>query len=71
MLNFIDQIPYPVLAVFTIIMLVAPITPMPHVVEKILMLRNGTLHRPMDIFDLCFHLFPLVLLILKVVKDHI
>jgi hypothetical protein len=51
-------------------MLAAPIKPMPHVVEKILMLKNGTLHRPMDIFDLFFHLIPLVLLVLKLVKDN-
>jgi hypothetical protein len=49
-------------------MLLAPLKPMPHVIEKILMLKNGTLHKPIDIFDLFFHLFPLVLLILKVVK---
>jgi hypothetical protein len=51
-------------------MLAAPIKPMPHVVEKILTLKNGMLHRPIDIFDLLFHLFPLILLILKFVKDH-
>ena len=70
MLNFLDKIPYSILIVFTVMMLAAPLTPMPHVVEKILMLKNGTLHRPIDIFDLFFHLFPLILLILKLVKDH-
>jgi hypothetical protein len=43
---------------------------MPHVVEKILMLKNGTLHRPIDIFDLIFHLTPLILLILKLWRGH-
>lgn len=70
MLNLLDKIPYSILIVFTIIMLAAPIKPMPHVVEKILMLKNGTLHRPMDIFDLFFHLIPLVLLVLKLVRDN-
>jgi len=70
MLTLLDKIPYSILIVFTIIMLAAPIKPMPHVVEKILMLKNGTLHRPMDIFDLFFHLIPLVLLVLKLVKDN-
>jgi hypothetical protein len=51
-------------------MLAAPIKPMPHVIEKILMLKNGTLHSPIDIFDLFFHLCPLILLILKLVKDN-
>lgn len=69
MLNFLDKIPYSILIVFTIMMLAAPIRPMPHVVEKIIMLTNGTLKRPIDIFDLFFHLFPLILLILKIIKD--
>ena len=48
-----------------IFMLLAPFHPMPHVVEKILMLKNGQLNRPLDIFDLFFHLAPLLLLGLK------
>ena len=68
MLNFLDKIPYYVLIIFTVIMLLAPLKPMPHVVEKILMLKNGMLYRPIDIFDLFFHLFPLILLILKIFK---
>ncbi|MFH1156387.1 MAG: RND transporter [Pseudomonadota bacterium] len=70
MLNFLDRIPYPVLILVTIIMLLAPFRPMPHIAEKILMLKNGTLHKPIDIFDLFYHLIPLVLLILKFVKDN-
>jgi len=68
MLNFLDKIPYSVLIIFTIMMLLAPLKPMPHVVEKIIMLKDGMLHRPIDIFDLFFHLFPLILLILKFIK---
>ena len=68
MLNFLDKIPYSVLIIFTIMMLLAPLKPMPHVVEKIIMLKDGMLHRPIDIFDLFFHLFPLILLILKIGK---
>jgi hypothetical protein len=70
MLKILDKIPYPVLIVFTIMMLAAPIRPMPHVVEKIIMLTNGTLTRPVDVFDLFFHLFPLILLIVKFIKDR-
>ncbi|HIJ89612.1 MAG: RND transporter [Desulfobulbaceae bacterium] len=65
MLQFLDQLPFPVLIVVTIFMLLAPFHPMPHVVEKIIMLKNGQLHRPIDIFDLVFHLTPLLLLTLK------
>ena len=69
MLNWLDSIPYPMLIVFTILMLLAPFRPMPHVVEKLIMLKNGSLTRPIDIFDLCFHLAPLVVLIIKIVHD--
>lgn len=71
MLNFLDKIPYSILIIFTIVMLVAPIKPIPHVIEKILMLTNGTLSQPLDIFDLFYHLFPLMLLVLKVVNDYV
>jgi hypothetical protein len=69
-LHFLDQLPFPVLIVFAIFMLLAPFHPMPHVVEKILMLKNGQLHRPIDIFDLVFHLAPLLLLGLKWWLSH-
>ena len=65
MLNFIDTIPYQVLIPVTVLMLLAPFQPMPHVVEKLIMLKNGTLSRPIDIFDLFFHLVPLFLLLGK------
>ena len=50
-------------------MLLTPIHPMPHVVEKLLMIKNMTLYKPLDIFDLFFHLSPLILLIIKVLKE--
>jgi hypothetical protein len=70
MLKILDKIPYPLLIVFAILMLALPIRPMPHVAEKIIMLTNGTLTRPIDVFDLFFHLFPLLLLIMKFIKDR-
>ena len=33
----------------------APFSPEPHLVEKLRMLVNGELHRPLDIFDLLMH----------------
>ena len=70
MLKILDKIPYSVLIVVTIVMLIAPLNPMPHVVEKLIMLKDGTLRRPIDISDLFYHLVPLGLLILKVVLDR-
>ena len=69
MWTILEKIPYTILIFITIFMLLAPFRPMPHVVEKLIMLKNGTLNRPIDIFDLFYHLIPLALLLLKVYRD--
>lgn len=43
----------------------APFVPMPHSIEKILLLAKGELTKPIDIFDLLFHLSPLFIIGLK------
>lgn len=68
MLNWIDKLPLLPLAVLALLMLAAPFRPMPHVIEKLIMLKNGTLTRPIDIFDLFFHLAPTVILIVRLVR---
>jgi len=50
------------LAVF---LLVAPIFPEPHLVEKAKMILAGTLSEPLDIFDIFWHLTGVVILGLK------
>jgi hypothetical protein len=67
-LAFLDKVPYSVLIVVAVIMIIAPLKPMPHVIEKLIMLKNGTLTRPIDIFDLFYHLLPTILLVLKVYR---
>lgn len=69
MFNWIDSIPYTFIILIAVFMLLAPFRPMPHVVEKLIMLKNGTLSKPIDLFDLAFHLVPTVLLIVKIVRD--
>ena len=69
MFAFVDKIPYAILIIIAVFMLLAPFYPMPHVIEKILMLKDGKLSKPIDIFDLFFHLIPTALLVLKVVRD--
>ena len=64
-MNWLDRIPLLLLAALAIYMVIAPIQPEPHLVEKIRMLSQGTLSRPIDIFDLLMHATPLVLLVLK------
>lgn len=51
MLKLIDGIPLRVLLPLAIIILLAPFTPLPHALEKLVMLKNGTLRRPLDVFD--------------------
>lgn len=70
-MDFLDRIPYTTLVLVTIVMLLAPFHPMPHVVEKLIMLKNGVLRRPIDIFDLFFHLIPLALLVIKLARDKL
>jgi hypothetical protein len=69
MLGFLDKIPHSILIIAAVFMLLAPFRPMPHVVEKLVMLKNGTLIKPIDVFDLFYHLSPAFLLILKILKN--
>jgi len=68
MLKLLDPIPYLPLILLAMFMLLAPFRPMPHVLEKLIMLKNGTLTRPLDIFDLFFHLAPSAILLLKWIR---
>ena len=65
-MKFLDKIEFKTLIIIAIIMFVLPIKPMPHIVEKLIMLKGGTLTKGIDIFDLFYHLFPTFLLILKI-----
>lgn len=66
----LDRIPYPLLILLAVFMLLAPFRPMPHVLEKLIMLKNGGLNRPVDIFDLFYHLLPAILLALKIYRTY-
>ena len=68
MLKLLDSIPYLPLILLAVFMLLAPFRPMPHVLEKLIMLKNGTLTRPLDIFDLFVHLAPSAILLLKWIR---
>ena len=69
MWRFLDRISYPILIFIAAFMLLAPLSPMPHVAEKLIMLKDGHLTRPVDIFDLFFHLAPSLLLIVKYLRS--
>ena len=67
-LNFFDQIPILFVVVACLTLGLAPFFPEPHIWEKLKMLSAGTLTKPVDIFDLFFHAWPWLLLVLKLVR---
>ncbi|CAB5109461.1 hypothetical protein D3OALGA1CA_3542 [Olavius algarvensis associated proteobacterium Delta 3] len=69
MFDFLDKIPYSILIPIAVFLLVAPVVPMPHALEKLIMLKNGTLRRPIDIFDLMMHTVPTILLLIKFARS--
>ena len=68
-MKFLDNFSYPILIGFTILLGLAPFRPEPHLVEKLDMLFQGTLSKPLDIFDLIMHSTPLFLLVLKFIWE--
>jgi hypothetical protein len=69
-MSFLDRIPYVMLIVWAVFMALAPFVPEPHLLEKLKMLMDGTLSKPIDIFDLFWHTLPDILLVLKLVRDR-
>lgn len=69
MMGWLDRFPLKLLVVVALWLAVAPIVPEPHLVEKWRMLVQGTLHKPIDIFDLLLHTTPLVLLAVRLWRD--
>jgi hypothetical protein len=65
MLSWLDRLPWTWLLLLAAWMAIAPITAEPHLVEKLRLLVQGALVRPLDIFDLAMHATPLVLVALK------
>lgn len=64
MMNFIRKLPWGLLIIGSLTLGLAPFAP-PHIWEKLVMLNNGELSRPIDWFDLFYHGVPWLLLILK------
>lgn len=66
-MRFIRELPFSILIVVAVLMLGAPFVPEPHLVEKARMAMDGTLTRPIDLFDVVWHLLPFALLAWKTV----
>jgi hypothetical protein len=68
MFKYVDRIPLIPLTIAAIFMSLAPFVPEPHLLEKLRMLINGELTKGIDIFDLFWHSFLLVLLAIRLIR---
>lgn len=71
MMSFIDRMPLMYLVLITIFLGLAPFFPEPHLWEKLKMLSAGTLTKPLDIFDLFWHSWPIALLLIKLYRMNV
>ncbi len=65
MTGLIADMPWSMIIILCLTLGLAPFAPQPHIVEKLRMFFSGTLHRPLDIVDLCFHALPFLLALAK------
>lgn len=61
---------YKTLAPIALLLGLAPFVPEPHLVEKARMLSEGTLVKPIDIFDLFWHIWPVGLIVCRFVLER-
>ena len=67
-MHWLDRIPLTALAIAALALGLAPFVPEPHLWQKLKMLANGTLARPIDIFDLIMHASLPLLLVARLVR---
>jgi hypothetical protein len=68
--DWLDRIPLQLIALPAVLLALAPFVPEPHLWQKLKMLAAGTLHKPIDIFDLFLHGAPLILLVIKLLRGE-
>ncbi len=68
MFKWLDAIPLGPLALVAILLAVLPFNATPHLFEKLGMLVQGTLVKPIDIFELLLHGTPAALLFIRVAR---
>ena len=67
-MSVLDQIPFSLFLIAALTLGLAPFFPEPHLWEKLKMLAEGTLVRPLDIFDLALHGLPWLALVAKLAR---
>jgi len=65
---FLDKISMTMAVFLALTLGLSPFIPEPHIWQKLKMLADGTLVRPLDIFDLMFHAAPWLLLFAKLAR---
>ncbi|MBF0266154.1 MAG: hypothetical protein HQL46_12890 [Gammaproteobacteria bacterium] len=72
-MKFIDRLSWPMIIIMGGFLAIAPYpgAPMPHSIEKIQMLFDGSLSKPIDIFDLIMHTAPIILGSIKAYRQFI
>ena len=66
-MSWLDGLSWPIVILLCLTLGLAPFAP-PHIWEKLQMLAQGRLVRPLDWFDLLLHAAPWILLLLKGVR---
>ena len=66
-MNWLKRIPYAALIGGSVLMAILPFNAESHLLEKLGMLIQGDLTRPIDIFDLLMHGAPTILLAAKII----
>jgi len=67
-MSFIDRTDIRFFIIASLLLGLAPFVPEPHVWEKLKMLFDGSLSKPIDIFDLLMHGAPWILLGIKLTR---
>lgn len=70
-MSWLNKLPWEILIIGSLLLGLAPFVPEPHLFEKVRMLFEGNLHKPIDIFDLFMHGTLPLLLLLKVIYSII
>jgi hypothetical protein len=68
---WLDALPWPYLLIAGGMLALAPFQPEPHLVEKVRMLLEGNLKKPIDIFDFLMHGTPLVIIAVKAIRQFV
>lgn len=70
-MSWLDNLNWSMLLIGGVLLAMMPIQPEPHLVEKIRMLGQSTLTKPIDIFDLIMHSTPLLLIAVKAIRQFV